>query len=139
MQNPFGNGEVENAIADSQAPRLPTQPHPLKTFWADLPAALSVAAVAVPTAMAYAELADFLPVIGLYSSILPLVAYACLGSSRQLIVGPDAATCTIVAAALAPLALGDPARYLELSMALSMIVGIICVVAGLLRLGVVAD
>ena len=111
----------------------------LRSLPADLPAALSVAAVAVPTAMAYAELADFPPVIGLYSSILPLVAYACFGSSRQLIVGPDAATCTIVAAALVPLAGGDPGRYLLLSIALSTIVGVICIVAGLLRLGVVAD
>jgi high affinity sulfate transporter 1 len=105
----------------------------------DLLAAVSVAAVAVPTAMAYAELADFPPVVGLYASVLPLVAYACLGSSRQLIVGPDAATCTIVAAALAPIALSNPARYLELSMALSMIVGVMCVITGVLRLGVLAD
>ncbi len=113
--------------------------YPFKTLRSDLAAALSVAAVAVPTAMAYAELADFPPVVGLYSSILPLVAYACLGSSRQLIVGPDAATCTIVAAALTPLAAGDPARYLGLSIALSVIVGLMCIAAGILRLGVVAD
>jgi high affinity sulfate transporter 1 len=111
----------------------------LGDFRSDVLAALSVAAVAVPTGMAYAELANFPPVIGLYSSILPLVAYACLGSSRQLIVGPDAATCTIVASALVPLAAGDPARYLALSIALSMIVGVMCVAAGLLRMGVVAE
>ncbi len=105
----------------------------------DLLAALSVAAVAVPTALAYAELAGFPPVVGLYSSILPLVAYACLGSSPQLIIGPDAATCTIVAASLVPLAAQNPERYLALSITLSMIVGIMCVGAGILRLGVVAD
>ena len=105
----------------------------------DLLAGLSVAAVEVPTAMAYAELAGFPPVIGIYSSILPLVAYAFLGSSRQMIVGPDAATCTIVAAALVPLAAGDPGRYLALSMALAMIVGVMCLVAGYLRLGALAD
>ena len=105
----------------------------------DLLAAVSVTAVAVPTAMAYAELAGFPPVVGLYSSILPLVAYACFGSSPQLIVGPDAATCTIVAAALAPLATQDPQRYIELSMTLSLIVGVLCIIAGFLRLGFVAD
>jgi high affinity sulfate transporter 1 len=105
----------------------------------DLLAGLSVAAVEVPTAMAYAELAGFPPVIGIYSSILPLVAYACFGSSRQMIVGPDAATCTIVAAALVPLAAGDPGRYLALSMALAIIVGVMCMIAGFLRLGAVAD
>ena len=89
--------------------------------------------------MAYAELAGFPPVVGFYSSILPLIAYACLGSSSQLIVGPDAATCTIVAATLVPLAAGDPERYLALSVTLSLIVGIMCVVAGVLRLGFVGD
>jgi high affinity sulfate transporter 1 len=105
----------------------------------DLFAAISVTAVAVPTAMAYAELAGFAPVIGLYASILPLVAYACLGSSPQLIVGPDAATCTIVASALVPLAAQNPERYVALSITLSLIVGLMCVGAGLLRFGVVAD
>ena len=111
----------------------------LESLYSDLLAALSVAAVAVPTAMAYAELAGFPPVVGLYSSILPLVAYACLGSSPQLIVGPDAATCTIVAATLVPLAAQNSERYLALSITLSMIVGVMCVAAGILRLGVVAD
>jgi high affinity sulfate transporter 1 len=111
----------------------------LETLRFDLLAALAVTAVEVPTAMAYAELAGFSPVIGLYSSILPLVAYALVGSSRQLIVGPDAATCTIVAAALVPVAAQDPVRYLALSMALSLIVGVMCIVAGFLKLGFVGD
>ena len=58
----------------------------------DLLAGLAIAAVEIPTALAYAELAGFPPVVGLYASILPLVAYALFGSSPQLIVGPDAAT-----------------------------------------------
>src|ERR1041384_8852771 len=62
----------------------------------DLIAGLSVAAVALPVGVAYAELAGFAPQFGLYASILPLVAYALFGTSRQLIVGPDAATCAIV-------------------------------------------
>ena len=73
----------------------------------DLRAGLSVAAVALPVGVAYAALAGFNPVVGLYASILPLVAYAIFGTSRQLIVGPDAATCALVAAAVAPLAAGD--------------------------------
>jgi high affinity sulfate transporter 1 len=140
LHDSSASGRLKSIVAGSKFmswPRL--QSYLLKTLRSDLLAALSVAAVAVPTGMAYAELANFSPVIGLYASILPLIAYACLGSSPQLIVGPDAATCTIVAAALVPLASGDPERYLALSMALSMIVGVICVVAGLLRLGVVAD
>ncbi len=73
----------------------------------DLIAGLSVAAVALPVGVAYAQLAGFNPAVGLYVSILPLVAYALFGTSRQLIVGPDAATCALVAAAVTPLAAGD--------------------------------
>jgi high affinity sulfate transporter 1 len=101
-------------------------------------AGLAIAAVEIPTALAYAGLAGFPPVIGLYSSILPLIAYAMFGSSRQLVVGPDAATCAIVAAAL-PMAAGDPGRHLSLSITLCLVVGILCVAGGLLRLGAVAN
>ena len=55
---------------------------------ADLRAGLAVTAVALPVGIAYAELAGFRPEVGFYSSILPLVAYAIFGTSRQLIVGP---------------------------------------------------
>jgi len=55
----------------------------------DLLAGVAVAAVEIPTALAYAELAGFPPVVGLYASILPLIPYAIVGSSPQLIVGPD--------------------------------------------------
>ena len=74
----------------------------------DVAAGLSVAAVAVPVAIAYAQLAGFPPVVGLYASMLPLVVYAVLGTSRQLIVNPDAATCAMVAAIVTPMAAGDP-------------------------------
>jgi MFS superfamily sulfate permease-like transporter len=70
----------------------------------DLVAGLSVAAIALPVGVAYAQLAGFNPAVGLYSSILPLVAYAIFGTSRQLIIGPDASTCALVVAAVAPLA-----------------------------------
>jgi MFS superfamily sulfate permease-like transporter len=76
-----------------------------------LAAGISVAAVAIPVVVAYAQLAGFNPVYGLYSSILPLVAYAVFGTSRQLIVNPDAATCALVAAAVAPLAGSDSDLY----------------------------
>lgn len=70
-------------------------------FRHDLLAGLSVAAVALPVAVAYAQLAGFDPVVGLSSSILPLIAYAMFGTSRQLIVNPDAAVCAMIAAAVA--------------------------------------
>src|SRR6187200_2783735 len=70
----------------------------------DVVAGVSVAAVAVPTAIAYAQLMGFDPVTGLYSAILPLAAYSLFGTSRHLIMNPDAATCALVGATLAPLA-----------------------------------
>src|SRR6478672_13024236 len=83
----------------------------------DVVAGVSVAAVALPTAIAYAELIGFEPVVGLYAAILPLVVYAILGTSRQLIVNPDAATCAIFAATVLPLA-GDHQALRSLSIAL---------------------
>jgi MFS superfamily sulfate permease-like transporter len=95
----------------------------------DFVAGLSVAAVALPVSVAYAELAGFNPVVGLYSSILPLVAYAVFGTSRQLIVNPDAATCAMIAAAVAPDAAGNAELYLSLSITLTFFTGLICIVA----------
>lgn len=110
---------------------------------ADLPhdviAGLSVAAVALPVGVAYAQLAGFSPVAGLYASILPLVAYAMFGTSRQLIVGPDAATAALLAASIAPLAAGDPQLYVSLSVALTALAGLYCIGASFLRLGALAD
>jgi MFS superfamily sulfate permease-like transporter len=105
----------------------------------DLVAGLSVAAVALPVGVAYAQLAGFNPAVGLYSSILPLVAYAFFGTSRQLIIGPDAATCALVTAAVAPLAAGDSNLYESLSMTLALLAGVICIGASFLRLGALAD
>ena len=105
----------------------------------DLVAGLSVAAVALPIGIAYAQLAGFPPVVGIYSAILPPVAYALFGSSRQLIVNPDAAACAIVAATVAPLAAGDPSRYLDLSITLTFLTGVLCIAGGVAGLGAIAD
>lgn len=105
----------------------------------DLVAGVSVAAVALPVGVAYAELAGFSPVVGLYASILPLLVYTLFGTSRQLIVGPDAATCALVASALAPLAAGDGSLYLSLSVALAALTGLLCILASFIRLGTLAD
>jgi high affinity sulfate transporter 1 len=108
-------------------------------FAADLVAGLSVAAVALPIGVAYAELAGFPAVVGLYASILPLVAYALFGTSRQLVVGPDTATCAMVAAAVAPLAGGDAELYQSLSVTLAFLAGLLCIAGSFLRLGALAD
>ena len=105
----------------------------------DLGAGLSVAAIALPVGIAYADLAGVPAVFGMYSAIFPLLAYALFGSSRQLMTGPDAATCIIVAASLGPLAGGDPERYLALMVVLTLMTGILYVAAGYARLGFIAN
>jgi len=110
-----------------------------EAFRHDLLAGLSVAAVALPVSVAYAQLAGFDPVVGLYSSILPLVAYALFGTSRQLIVNPDAAVCAMIAAAVAPLAGGNSELYWSLSVTVTFLAGLFCVTASFLRLGAMAD
>ena len=105
----------------------------------DLRAGLSVAAVSLPVSIAYAELTGVGAIAGLYSTILPLIAYALFGSSRQLIVGPDTATCAVVAAVVIPLAADNPILRWQLVIVLTIMVGLWCIVAGKLRLGSLAD
>ena len=108
-------------------------------FSRDLFAGLSVAAVALPVSIAYAELAGLSPAVGLYASIGPLLAYALFGTSPQLMVNPDAASCAILAAAVTPLAGGDPSLYLSLATALTLFTGVLCLLASAFRLGAMAD
>ena len=105
----------------------------------DLRAGLSVATVALPVAIAYAALAGVTPLAGLYSSILPLLIYALFGSSRQLIVGPDAATCAVLAAVVAPLADGNTNLYWQLTIVMTLMTGGWCLLASRLRLGIFAE
>lgn len=140
---PTGSASTENAgaLLKSIAPGVPALLHYqfARDFRHDLVAGISVAAVALPVAVAYAQLAGFNPVVGLYSSILPLVAYAIFGTSRQLMVNPDAAVCAMIAAAIVPLAAGDAELYLSLSIALTFLTGLLCIAASFFRLGALAD
>src|SRR5262245_26278116 len=108
-------------------------------FRPDVLAGVTVAAYLVPQVMAYAQVAGLDPVVGLWSAILPGIAYALLGTSRHVSVGPDSTTAVMVAAAVAPLAAGDPVRYALLATATALVVGAICVAGGLLRLGFLGD
>ena len=108
-------------------------------FRPDVQAGLSVAAIQIPTAIAYAQIAGFPPQVGLYACILPMLIYALIGSSRQLMVGPDAATAAMVAAAITPLAAGDPQRLVDLSMIVAIMVGLFSIGAGLARAGFIAS
>ncbi|WP_044873692.1 SulP family inorganic anion transporter [Pseudomonas sp. LFM046] len=106
---------------------------------ADLTAGLSVAAVQIPTAIAYAQIIGFPAQVGLYACILPMLIYALVGGSRQLMVGPDAATAAMVAAAITPLAAGDPQRLIHLSMIIAVMVGLLSIIGGLIRAGFIAS
>jgi len=106
----------------------------------DLTAGLLIVAIAIPLSMGMAEVAGMPPIAGLYSCVLPLVAYAIFGSSRQLVIALDASTAAMLAAAVAGVVgNGDPLRYAALAGAAALLVGVILIVAGTARLGIVAD
>nr|WP_280236103.1 sulfate permease [Nocardia cyriacigeorgica] len=106
---------------------------------ADVLAGITVAAYLVPQVMAYATVAGLPPVAGLWAVLGPLAVYTVLGTSRQLSVGPESTTALMTAVALAPLAAGDPTRYAALAAILAVVVGALCLVGALVRLGVLAD
>ena len=107
----------------------------------DVVAGLVLSALLVPQGMAYAELAGLPPVTGLYTSILCLLGYAVFGPSRVLVLGPDSSLGPMIAATIAPLLLagGDPGRAVALASMLAVMVGVVMTVAGVARLGFVAD
>jgi len=105
----------------------------------DVVAGLSVTAVQVPTAIAYASLVGFPPEVGLYACILPVLVYALFGSSRQLVLGPDAATCAMIAAVLLPMAGGDLDYYLKLSALMAIASGLLMFIGGMARMGFIVN
>ena len=105
----------------------------------DLIAAFTVWALMVPEAMAYASLAGMPPETGLYTALVAPLAYAIFGTSRQLNVGPSSTVAVMSLAVVTPLAASDPERFVELSTALAIVVGILFAIAGLLRLGFISD
>ncbi len=104
-------------------------------------AGLVLTAILVPQGMAYAELAGLPAITGLYTSVLCLVGYAALGPSRILVLGPDSSLGPMIAATILPLAgaNGSPARAVELASMLAILVGVMMILAGVAKLGFVAD
>src|SRR5262245_6709889 len=99
----------------------------------DVVAGVTVAALALPSAMAYAEVAGLSPVNGLYALLLPLVAYFLFGSSRQLIIGPEGSISTLVAASILPLAAAGSSEAANLAALLALLVALCFGAAWLLR------
>lgn len=104
----------------------------------DLSAGLIVTVMLIPQSLAYALLAGLPPQVGLYASLLPLLAYALLGSSMTLAVGPVAVASLMTASALQPLAPPGSAQYVMLAALLAALSGLMLIAAGLLRLGFLA-
>ncbi len=104
----------------------------------DLTAGLIVTVMLIPQSLAYAMLAGLPPEIGLYASVLPLVAYALLGSSMTLAVGPVAVASLMTASALQPLAQPGSEQYIILAATLALLSGVMLLAFGLLRLGFLA-
>ncbi|MEV6752823.1 sulfate permease [Streptomyces sp. NPDC051214] len=107
----------------------------------DVVAGIVLSTLLVPQGMAYAELAGLPPITGLYTSVLCLLAYAVAGPSRVLVLGPDSSLGPMIAATVLPLlaADGDSGRAVALASVLALMVGAITLLAGVARLGFVAD
>jgi SulP family sulfate permease len=101
--------------------------------------AITVFAVLVPSAMAYGDLAGVNPVAGLYVALGAMVMYALFGTSLQVVMGPEATSAIMTAAAVAPLAGGDAIRYAELAALTAMLVGVLSLLARVARLGFITD
>lgn len=115
-------------------------PHyPRSELRSDLIAGLAIWALTVPQALAYAGIAGVSPVAGLYAVPLAMIAYALLGTSRTLSVGPDSATALLSATTVSALAVAGTSEHMTLTAVLAMLVGVLFLLFGLLRLGWVAN
>jgi len=139
QRSPFRPSRQEPALTRAIPVSAELPHYRVPTARRDALAGVTVAALAIPSAMAFAELAGLSPVNGLYALLLPSVAYAFLGSSRQLVVGPEGSVATLVAAAILPMAVAGSANAAELAAMLGILVAVCFTAAWLLRLGWVAD
>ncbi|MBD2460614.1 solute carrier family 26 protein [Oscillatoria sp. FACHB-1407] len=105
----------------------------------DLLAGITVAAYLIPQCMAYGELAGVDPIVGLWAILPPMVLYTLLGSSPQLSVGPESTTAVMTAAAIAPLVTTSGSNYASLASLLAFMVGVLCIVGSMARLGFLAN
>lgn len=105
----------------------------------DVIAGLTVCAYLIPQVMAYATVAGLPAITGLWAAVVALAVYVFLGSSRKLSVGPESTTALMTVAVVAPMALGDDARYVALAGLLAVLVGALCLIAALARLGFLAN
>ena len=145
---PFDSGQQPSPLPEPSVPtgvlrwlpgldtllhyRLAWLPH-------DLAAGLVLTTMLVPVGIAYATASGVPGIYGLYATIVPLLAYALLGPSRILVLGPDSSLAAVILAVVLPLAGGDPARAIVVASLMAVVTGLVCIAAGLLRLGFVTE
>jgi high affinity sulfate transporter 1 len=105
----------------------------------EIVAGLSFAAIAIPQGMGYTKIAGMPVITGVYTLLLPMVAFAIFGSSRHLVVGADSATAAIIASGLATMALTNSSEYVAYASTIALIAAILLLLAGFLKLGFLAD
>jgi high affinity sulfate transporter 1 len=105
----------------------------------DVVAGLVMTTMLVPVGIAYAEASGLPGINGLYATIVPLIAYAVFGPSRILVLGPDSALAALILTVVVPLSGGQPQRAVALAGMMAIISGLLCVVAGLGRLGFITE
>jgi len=105
----------------------------------DIVAGLVLTTMLVPVGIAYAVASGVPGIYGLYATIVPLLAYALFGPSRILVLGPDSALAAVILAVVLPLSGGDPLRAVALASMMALVSGLVCIVAGLARLGFITE
>lgn len=112
------------------------QPHWLAR---DLVAGLVLTSMLVPVGIAYAEASGVPGIYGLYATIVPLLVYALFGPSRILVLGPDSALVAVILTVVLAQSNGDPNRAVVLASMMAVVSGLVCILAGLLRLGFITE
>jgi high affinity sulfate transporter 1 len=105
----------------------------------DIVAGLAMTTMLVPVGIAYAEASGVPGINGLYATIVPLLAYALFGPSRILVLGPDSALAALILTVVLPLSAGEPQRAVALAGMMAIVSGVVCVAAGLARLGFITE
>jgi high affinity sulfate transporter 1 len=115
--------------------------HEYRASWLrqDIVAGLVLTTMLVPVGIAYAEASGVPGIHGLYATIVPLLAYALLGPSRILVLGPDSSLAAVILAVVLPLSAGDPQRAVAIAGMMAIVSGAVCVAAGLARLGFITE
>ena len=105
----------------------------------DIAAGLVLTTMLVPVGIAYAVASGVPGIYGLYATIIPLLAYALFGPSRILVLGPDSSLAAVILAVVLPLSQGDPMRAIALAGMMAVVSGVVCIAAGLARLGFITE